>query len=333
VVAAIALALNAGVVAASQQVRPFTLAILAILVSTLALVLALERSPVWWLAYVPACALLSLTHPLAATVVAAHAVAAVLALRERRSSPAAAIAGLALGATAAAPLTLAFVADRADDGGGGLDPGDVLTGIGRAGGWNVALLVLAAGGLAVLLTRRLAAPSWKAALVTGLVAAPILATIVSAAFVPVFPERALVVCAPGLALACAAAVAWMPDRDAALGAAAILVVFAVPGLVAWYTQPAAEDWRSAVRAVSREAAPDETVVVLPERSRAALAYYAPEVALSSRARGRGAWVLIRSRDDRQAIRTARRIVRTPAYALLAQTRFGERLVLQHWVRP
>ena len=332
VIAALALALNAGVVAASQQVRPLTLAILAILVSTLVLVLALERSPAWWLAYVPACALLSLTHPLAATVVAAHAVAAVLALRERRSSPGAAIAGLAFGAAAAAPPTLAFVADRAN-GGDGLDAGAVVTGIGRAGGWNVALLVLAVAGLAVLLTRRLAGPAWKAALVTGLVAAPILATLVSAVFLPVFPERALVVCAPGLALACAAAVAWIPDRDAALGAAAILVVFALPGLVAWYTRPAAEDWRSAVRAVSREAASDETVVVLPERSRAALAYYAPEVAVSSRARGRGAWVLIRSRDDRQAIRTARRIVRTPAYALLAQTRFGERLVLQHWVRP
>jgi hypothetical protein len=211
--------------------------------------------------------------------------------------------------------------------------GDLLTGVGRAAGWNIALLVLAAGGLALLLSRRLAEPLWKGALVTGLVAAPILALLVSAAFMPVFPARALVVCAPGLALACAAAVAWMPDRDAAHGAVAILVVFAVPGLVAWYTGPAEEDWRSAARAVVREVEPTETVVVVPERSRAALAYYAPELALAGRARGSGAWALIRSRDDRQAIRTARRVVRTPAYALLAQTRYGERLVLQHWVRP
>lgn len=334
-IAGLALALDAGVVASSQQVRPYALAILAILVSTLLLVLALDRSALWWIAYVPACAALSLTHPIAATVVVAHVVAAVLALRETRASVAAAAAALALGAAAAAPLTLAALADRADAWKGArLDPGEVATGLGRAAGWNVALAGLAVLGLFVLLSGRLpGALPWQAALVVGLIAAPLVGVLLAATFMPVFPARALVVCAPGLAVACGAGVAWIPDRRLALGAAGALAVLAVPALVGWYTSPAPEDWRSAVATAGREVEPGETVVVIPPRSAAAVAYYDPELRLSSRGRGAGTWVFVRSSDDRGAIRAARAVVRTPAYALLSQERYGERLVLQHWVRP
>jgi mannosyltransferase len=299
------------------------------------LVLALERSSYWWIAYVPACAALSLTHPIAVTVVAAHVVAVVLALRETRAPIAAAAAALALGAAAAAPLALATAADRADaDGAGAFDLGEIATGLGRAGGWNVALLVLAALGLFALVSGRMpGAPPWQAALVVGLIAAPLAGVVLAGAFVPVFPARALVVCAPGLAVACGAGVAWIPDRRLKLGAAGALAVLALPALVGWYAGAAPENWRSAVATVENGVGASETVVVVPPRSRAAVAYYAPSLRVSTQARGAGAWVFDRNADDRGAIRAARRVVRTPRFALLAQERYGERLALQHWVRP
>jgi mannosyltransferase len=335
-VAAVALAFHAGVVAASQQVRPYTLAIAAILLASLVLVLALERSPAWWLAYVPACALLALTHPLAVTVVAAHVVAAALALHGSRRHLGWSAAGLALGVAAAAPLALAAVADRSDaaDGSGGFDVRELTTGLGRAAGWNAALLALAGLGLVVLVGGRLAgAAPWHAALVGGLVAAPLIGVLLAEPFLPVFPQRALVVCAPGLALACGAGVAWMPRRAWRWAAVGAVGALALPALAGWYATPAPEDWRSAVRELEAARDERETVVVVPERAAAAVAYYAPELRLSGRARGDGAWVFVRSGSDRLAIRAARRVVRTPAYALLAQERHGERLVLQHWVRP
>lgn len=334
-VAGLGLALNGGVLAAAQQVRPYTLAIAAVLLATLVFALALRGSPAWWLAYVPACALLALAHPIAVTVLPAHAAAAALALRGRRPALVRAAVAIALGAAAAAPLALAAVADRADaaDGAGGLRAEDVAVGLLRAGGWNAALIALAALGLAALLAGRATQPAWRAALVAGLVAAPVLAVLATAVFLPVYPERALVVCAPGVALAAGAAVVWLPDGVAARVAAAAVAVLAVPALVLWYVRPASEDWRSALAALEARRQPGETVLVVPARAEAAASYYAPSIRVVRRARGDGAWVLVRSGSDRLAIRAARRRVRTPAYALLAQERHGDRLVLQHWVRP
>ena len=334
-VAAFALAVLAGVVALAQQARPYTLAIAAVLLATLVLALALERSSAWWLAYVPACALLAFTHPIALAVLPAHAVAAALGLRGRRPALLRAGAAVALGAAAAAPLGLAAVADRADalDGSGGLRAQELATGLLRAGGWNAALIALAALGLGVLLAGRAEQPAWRAALVAGLVAGPLVAVLASAAFLPVYPERALVACAPGIALAAGAGAAWLPHRVAASAAVAAVVLLAVPALVLWYVRPATEDWRSALAAVESRREPGETVLVVPERARAPAAYYAPSLRIVERARGEGAWVLVLGGSDRLAIRAARRRVRTPRYALLAQERYGSRLVLLHWVRP
>ena len=79
--------------------------------------------------------------------------------------------------------------------------------------------------------------------------------------------------------------------------------------------------------------PRETVVVVPERSRAAFAYYAPTVSVIRYARGDGAWVAVVADTPARAIAAARPSVRTPRYALLRQFRYGDGLRLQHWVRP
>ncbi|HJU46610.1 MAG TPA: hypothetical protein VJ689_00645, partial [Gaiellaceae bacterium] len=91
-------------------------------------------------------------------------------------------------------------------------------------------------------------------------------------------------------------------------------------------------WRGAARFLEVEAAPDETVVALPDRAQAPLAYYAPDARVMLHARGDGAWILVAG-DPEDALATARAVVDTPRYALLAQRSFGDDLVAQHWVRP
>ena len=86
-------------------------------------------------------------------------------------------------------------------------------------------------------------------------------------------------------------------------------------------------------AVERARSARETVVVVPERSRAAFAYYAPYVSVIRYARGEGAWVAVVASTHAGAITAARPSVRTPTYALLRQFRYGDGLRLQHWVRP
>ena len=74
---------------------------------------------------------------------------------------------------------------------------------------------------------------------------PVAAVLVAATFMPVFPRLALVACVPGLALACGAAVSWIPVRAAAGAVVGALAVAAVVGLARWYAGTPAEDWRSA----------------------------------------------------------------------------------------
>ena len=83
VVAGIAMAANTGVIEASREARPAASALLGVVVVTLLFVFALERGGGWrWVAYAIAAAALPLTHPLAASVLAAHG-AALLARRDR----------------------------------------------------------------------------------------------------------------------------------------------------------------------------------------------------------------------------------------------------------
>jgi len=107
---------------------------------------------------------------------------------------------------------------------------------------------------------------------------------------------------------------------------------ALTGVIAWYALPTRQDWQAAAAFVSARAAADETVVVVPERARPALAYYDPDARLMLEAHGNGAWVVIAGGAD-QALRAARTVVTTPRYALLDQRAFGDELVVQHWVRP
>jgi mannosyltransferase len=330
-VAALALAVNAGVVSAAQLAQPYTLAILGIVVSTLLFVLVLERpSKGLMVAYAATAVLLPLLHPAASSILAAHLTAALV--RERRAT--AAVLATAAGLVIATPLLVLLAFERADapDGRDVLPLGDLAEGIARGAGWNPLLVGLAAVGVAAAAVRLRTAAAWKATLLAGLAVAPVLVLLLSAIALPVFPARALVLTAPGLALAAGAAVAAVTVRIA-LAALGTFVAVAAAAVALTYATGPQEDWRRVGRAVRLVKKAQETVVVVPERARPAFAYYAPEVETSLVARGDAAWVVVRADTPVEAIELGRSAVPTPRYALRRQFRYGDGLRLQHWIRP
>ena len=163
-VAGVALAANAGVVEASREARPYALGLLGIVVATLLFVFALERGGGWrWVAYAVAAALLPLTHPLAASVLAAHG-AALIARRDRADLRRAGVALLA-GTVVAALLLAWMAADRFDapDGAGALDLERLGRGLAQPAGWNPVLVVAAIVGLVALFGARRCRPDPGAA--------------------------------------------------------------------------------------------------------------------------------------------------------------------------
>ena len=332
-VGGLALGAHAGTLDAAREVAPYALGILGVVAATLALALAVERGGTWrWGLYAVACATLPLTHPLAASALLAHGAAlAVIGERARRGllvvTPGAILAAAAIG-------WMAVDRHAAPDGTQGLHLPELGRGVLAAFGSSPVLAVAAAAGLAGLWAGRIPGGSaWKAALISGLVAAPVAVAVVTAAALPVYADRALVLCAPGLALAAGSATRLLPNRKA-LGAGVAALLGASAALIgsALSMEPK-EDWRAVAAAVRNVRKPRETVVVLPERSRGAFAYYAPNVRTQLRARGDGAWVVVAADERIAATVAAREAVPTPTYALLRQSRYGDGLRLQHWVRP
>jgi mannosyltransferase len=329
-VAAFALASSAGVVSAAQLARPYTLALLGIVLSTLLFVLAWERAaPGLTVAYAGSALLLPLLHPAAASVLAAHLAAALVDSRRSWVFVAVPAAGIAL----AAPLLAVAASQRAeapDDADFSL--GELAEGIARGAGWNPVLVVLAALGVIAAAVRLRDAALWKAVLVGGLALAPLLALLLTALALPVFPTRVVVLAAPGLALAAGAAVVTLTERIA-LAAVGTVAAIAVAALALTYAVGPDEDWRRAAGAVRLVTKPRETVVVVPERARPAFAYYAHDISTSLVARGDAAWVVVRADTPVEAIELGRTVVPTPRYALRRQFRYGDGLRLQHWIRP
>ena len=145
------LASSLGVVLLTRSVGPLPLALAAMLVSSALFARAVERGhAVWWALYVVSAAALPLTHPVAASAVAAQLVALVVARRQvdlRLAIPAACIAAVECGL-----FLVAAAVDRADalDGAGPLELEDVGVGLGRAIGWSPVVAGLAVWGLVSL---------------------------------------------------------------------------------------------------------------------------------------------------------------------------------------
>ena len=334
-VAGLAFAVNAGVIEASREARPYALGLLGVVLATLLFVFALERGGGRrWLPYAVVAACLPLTHPLAASVLAAHGVA-LIALRER---PDLRRAGMALvaGTVVAGALLIWMAVDRfgAPDGAGTLDLGRLAHGLIRPIGANPVLVIAAAAGIYALFGLPGARTArWRGVLVAALIAAPLVALLFAGLALPVF-TGALVLCAPGVALAAGAAAPLLaPVRGLVWAGVALLLVSSAVTSADRLRQPPDEDWRALVAAVQRVRGDNETVVVVPQRARAVVAYYAPYLPLIGDVRASGGWVAVAADTPDGAIAAARPVVRTPRYALLRQFAYGDGLRLQHWVRP
>ena len=332
-VASVVLASSLGVVLLTRSVGPLPLALAAMLVSSALFARAVERGgTVWWALYVVSAAALPLTHPVAASAVAAQLVALVVARRHvdlRLAIPAACIAAVECGL-----FLVAAAADRADalDGAGSLELEDVGAGLGRAIGWSPVVVVLAAWGL-VSLARRADEPErWKPVLVAGLVAMPLVAVLAAGVVLPVYPREALTVAIGGLSLAAGIGVVAITDRALRLAAFASVAAVATAALVTAALDEREQDWNRAAEIARAQATGRDTVVVLPQRARPAFEYHAPGLATSMVGRGEAVTVVVFG-DPALAVAAAREVVSPPRYALLEQSPAGTSLVVQRWVRP
>jgi len=145
---------------------------------------------------------------------------------------------------------------------------------------------------------------------------------------------ALVLSAPGLALAAGAAVPLLSGpRGLVWAGVALLAAASVSTIAVRLSAEPDQDWRALAAAVKRVRGSNETVVVVPARSADVFRHYARYVPLIAYARGQGAWIAVAAPTPAAAITAARPYVNTPRYALLRQFRYGDELRLQHWVRP
>jgi mannosyltransferase len=333
--ASLVLASSLGVVLLSRTVGPLALALAAMLLSSALFARAVERgNALWWAVYALSAALLPLTHPIAASALAVQVVAIVVARREvelRLAIPAVALATLE-----SLFFLTAAVVDRADaaDGAGPLSLHEIGLGVGRALGWSPVVAALALWGVIVLVRRAHASGTglWQPVLVAGLAVMPLASVLVAGVALPVYPRSALTVAAGGVALAAGVGLVSISDRGLRVASAAAVAVVAIAALATAAAEGPKEDWRAAVRLVRAKTTARDTVVVLPERSVAAIAYYAPELRTSLAGRGDAVTVVVAGAPAR-AMATARPVVSPPRYALLSAKEAGSALVVQRWVRP
>ncbi len=333
--ASLVLASSLGVVLLSRTVGPLALALAAMLLSSALFARAIERgNALWWAVYALSAALLPLTHPIAASALAAQIVAIVVARREVELRLA--IPAVALAALESLFFLTAAVVDRADaaDGAGPLSLHEIGLGVGRALGWSPVVAALALWGVIVLVRRAHASGTglWQPVLVAGLAVMPLAAVLVVGVVLPVYPRGALTVAAGGVALAAGVGLVSISDRWLRAASAAAVAVVAIAALATAAAEGPKEDWRAAVRLVRAKTTARDTVVVLPERSVAAIAYYAPELRTSLVGRGDAVTVVVAGAPAR-AMATARPVVSPPRYALLSAKEAGSALVVQRWVRP
>jgi mannosyltransferase len=331
--ASLVLASSVGVVSLSRTAGPLALALAAMLVSSALFARAAERgNAFWWAVYAVSAALLPLTHPIAASALAAQLAAIAVGWREldlRLALPAAGIAVVECGF-----FLTASAFDRADapDGAGPLELGDVGAGFGRALGWSPIVAPLAIWGVVSLYRGADGGHRWKAVLVAGLAVMPVLAVLVAGIALPVYPRTALTVCAGGIALGAGVGLFAIRDAGVRLAAGAAVAVVAVAAIGSAAARDQSENWRAASRLVRASVTPRDTVVVLPPRARAAFSYYAPDLGLSRVGHGEAVLVVVAG-DSAATTALGREVVAAPRYALLSETHAGDGIVVQRWVRP
>ena len=136
----------------------------------------------------------------------------------------------------------------------------------------------------------------------------------------------------GVSLAAGIGFVAIPDRGLRLAALASVAAVAIAALVTAALDEREQDWRRAAEIARAQTTGRDTVVVLPQRARAAFEYHAPGLATSAVGRGEAVTVVVVG-DPALAVAAAREVVSPPRYALLEQAPAGTGLVVQRWVRP
>ena len=203
-------------------------------------------------------------------------------------------------------------------------------------GWNPVLAVAAIAGIVFLFrsAHSLSPARWIGVLVVGLIAAPVVVTLLAAVALPVH-AGALVLCAPGIALAVGATgLLLSPVRGLVAAGLAVLLMASATTIAMRLRAPVDEDWRALAAAVKRVKGPEGDGRRAPRRIAMLRSPTTRRTCRTIRfARGEGAWVAVRAESADAAIEASRPFVATPRYALLRQFKYGETLRLQHWVRP
>ncbi|MEU5949457.1 glycosyltransferase family 39 protein [Micromonospora sp. NPDC047465] len=268
-VAGLLLAVLPGTSRYGQEARPYALAAFFAVLATLLLVEALAR-PGWprWAAYAAAVAALGLTHLVALTLLAAHAVAVLAAHREGPPSrPLRWAIALVPAALLVTPLVLLARGQRSRQ----LDwvdtvrltdltalPGGVAQS-GVVGGLLVGLAALGAAGLG----RRALLPGCAVLL-------PVLLLFAAGAVVPLWVSRYLFFVVPFGCLLAGAALAAVP-LPPALAVVALAGLLGLPDQAALrrtheWPRSAAVDYRGAARVVADGQRPGDAVVYSPRES-------------------------------------------------------------------
>ncbi len=310
------------------DLRPHALGLLAVALSTMLFVSAMtRRSAAAWAMWAGVAALLPLVHPACAAAVLAQVLAVTVSARH---VPRLAIAATTFAATVAGLLLAAAALERsAATGAGDESTGAFAVALARTVGWSPVALALACWGLVTLARKR---AYWEATLLGGLAVGPMAAVAVAAAAFPTFPSSAAVLAAVGIALAAGVGVAGIANSGRAAWLVAAAAAASLVAGVVVVLQPPPADWREATHWIEGQRGGSETVVVLPDRARAAYSRYAPGARLWATGRGSGVWVVLRT-PWADATTAARSVVSTPRYALLDERSFGPDLRVQHWIRP
>jgi mannosyltransferase len=234
--AGILLATNAYVVTWSQQARAYTLAVLAVVTTTLLFVRARRSTGAWWwLAYGVAGAASIWCHFYAGIVLLAHLVA----LAADTDRPPWRRAATAWGAVAVglSPIVL-YIAYGTRENVEWISPpspGLVWESLTSPAGKSIGMLLAAALGLVAIVARRSVSPApWKAALLAVWVALPLTVGVLASLIRPFLVPRYAIVIAPALALLAAVAVTSLAGRRAQAAALLALIALTAVHTWAWY---------------------------------------------------------------------------------------------------
>ena len=329
--AGIALATTAFSVDLGRTTGPLALAVLAVTFATWLFVIALETTgAAVWSAYAIVAAASVFLSASCAIALVAHVGATLIGQWSwRRAAVPAGV--LALVAT---PVVVDTVATKRRLIEPLLQPSlsDVGRAVHEASGRNVILLALAVAGVVALALGRVdRSEPWKLTLVAAWAGLPLAGALVLSILRPSLDPRYLAVSAPALALLAAAGLCALPRRELVAGVALASLVVAGIRVTQSATTPA-EDWRAATAYALSTKEPRDRAVIAPSRGITAFAFYAGPDRGSLTAAGPTAFVVVRARSDGDALKTARRAVRPPAYALREERRFGRHLWVQQWER-